>query len=331
MVDHAGKLGQHSMETFDFYCRGVIMKVGVIGSGMVGGASANALVLAGVASEIVLVDHDPKRAVAEAEDILHATPFAFSTRVVAGDYADLEGAAVVIIAAGVSQRPGETRLELLARNTDVFAAIIPPVLAAAPDAVLLIATNPVDVMTMVAARLSGLPAARVIGSGTILDTSRFRALLGQHLGVAPQSVHAHVLGEHGDSEVLCWSSADVGSIAVSEYGRQVGRPLDDAVRARIDDAVRRAAYRIIEGKGATWFGIAGGIARICRAIRSDERAVLTVSMVGDEVEGVGPVALSLPRVVGGQGILGTLWPTLTPGETAELRRSAEVIVEAAGG
>ncbi len=306
------------------------MKVGIIGAGMVGGAAANALVLAGVASEIVLVDHDPKRAVAEAEDILHATPFAFSTRVVAGDYDDLGGAAVVIIAAGVSQRPGETRLELLARNTEVFAAIIPPVLAAAPDAVLLIATNPVDVMTMVATRLSGLPAARVVGSGTILDTSRFRALLGQHLGVAPQSVHAHVLGEHGDSEVLCWSSADVGSIAVSEYGRQVGKPLDDAVRARIDDAVRRAAYRIIEGKGATWFGIAGGLARICRVIRSDERAVLTVSMLGDEVEGVGPVALSLPRIVGGRGIVGTLWPTLTPGETAELRRSAEVIVAAAG-
>ncbi|HRY26879.1 MAG: L-lactate dehydrogenase [Geminicoccaceae bacterium] len=307
------------------------MKVGVIGAGMVGGAAANALVLAGVASEIVLVDRDRKRAIAEAEDILHATPFAHSARVQAGDYADLAGATVVIVAAGVSQRPGETRLELLARNTDVFAAIIPPVLAAAPDAVLLIATNPVDVMTMVAARLSRLPAARVVGSGTILDTARFRALLGQHLGVSPQSVHAHVLGEHGDSEVLCWSSADVGSIAVSEYGRQVGRPLDDAARQRIDEAVRRAAYRIIEGKGATWFGIAGGLVRICRAIRGDERAVLTVSMLGDEVEGVGPVALSLPRVVGGSGIVGTLWPSLTPAESAALAQSARVIVAAAAG
>ncbi|MCB1993906.1 MAG: L-lactate dehydrogenase, partial [Geminicoccaceae bacterium] len=140
-----------------------------------------------------------------------------------------------------------------------------------------------------------------------------------------------VLGEHGDSEVLCWSSADVGSIAVSEYGRQVGRPLDDAARQRIDEAVRRAAYRIIEGKGATWFGIAGGLVRICRAIRGDERAVLTVSMLGDEVEGVGPVALSLPRVVGGSGIVGTLWPSLTPAESAALAQSARVIVAAAAG
>ncbi|MEZ5866156.1 MAG: hypothetical protein R3D25_19555 [Geminicoccaceae bacterium] len=186
-------------------------------------------------------------------------------------------------------------------------------------------------MTMVATRLSGLPPARVIGSGTILDTARFRALLGQHLGVAPQSVHAHVLGEHGDSEVLCWSSADVGSIPVSEYGRQVGRPLDDAARQRIDEGVRRAAYRIIEGKGATWFGIAGGLVRICRAIRGDEHAVLTVSMLGDEVEGVGPVALSLPRVVGGNGIVNTLWPTLAADESAALAQSARVIVAAASG
>lgn len=307
------------------------MKVGIVGAGMVGSAAANALVVAGAASHVVLVDKDRKRAVAEAEDILHATPFTHIVRVQAGDYADLEGAEVVIVAAGVSQKPGETRLELLGRNTEVFAEVIPASLAAAPDAILLIATNPVDVMTMVATRLSGLPASRVIGSGTILDTARFRALLGQHLGVSPKSVHGYVLGEHGDSEVLCWSIADVGSVTVEEYARQTGRPLDDAVKARIDEGTRRAAYRIIEGKGATWYGIAGGLVRICRAIGRNEQSVLTVSMLGDEIEGVGPVALSLPRVIGRPGITGSIWPTLNAAENAALTRSAEVIVAAAGG
>ena len=307
------------------------MKVGVVGAGMVGSAAANALVLTGAASEVVLVDRDEKRAVAEAEDILHATPFSHIVTVRAGSYDDLEGSDVVIIAAGVSQKPGETRLELLGRNTDVFAAVIPESLKAAPDAILLIATNPVDVMTMVATRLSGLSASRVIGSGTILDTARFRALLGQHLGVSPKSVHGYVLGEHGDSEVLCWSLADVGAVTVEDYARQIGRPLDDAAKARIDERTRRAAYTIIEGKGATWYGIAGGLVRICRAIGRNEQSVLTVSMLGDEIEGVGPVALSLPRVIGRTGITGTIWPTLTREENAALTRSAEVIVKAAGG
>jgi len=307
------------------------MKVGIVGTGMVGSAAANALVLSGAASDIVLVDKDTKRAVAEAEDILHATPFTHIARVRAGDYDLLDDAALVIIAAGVSQKPGETRLELLERNTAVFADVIPRVLDAAPETILLVATNPVDVMTMVATRLSGLPSSRVIGSGTILDTARFRALLGQHLGVSPKSVHGYVLGEHGDSEVLCWSMADVGTVTVEEYARQVGRPLDAAAKARIDDGTRRAAYRIIEGKGATWYGIAGGLVRIAKAIGNNERSVLTVSMQADEIEGVGPVALSLPRIVGRDGIIGTVWPTLTADENAALTRSARVIVEAAAG
>ena len=307
------------------------MKVGIVGAGMVGSAAANALVVAGAASHVVLVDRDEKRAVAEAEDILHATPFTNIVTVRPGDYADLAGAEVVIIAAGVSQKPGETRLELLERNTAVFAEVVPQSLRAAPDAILLVATNPVDVMTMVAARLSNLPPSRVIGSGTILDTARFRALLGQHLDISPKSVHGYVLGEHGDSEVLCWSISDVGSLPVVDYARQIGRPLDEAAKARIDEGTRRAAYRIIEGKGATWYGIAGGLVRICRAIGRNEQSVLTVSMLGDEIEGVGPVALSLPRVLGRPGITGTIWPTLTAEENAALTRSAEVIVEAAGG
>ena len=265
---------------------------------MVGGATANALVLARVADEIVLVDAQPERAVAEAEDVLHATPFAHNALVRAGGYDALAGADVVVLSAGVPQRPGETRLQLLERNAEVFGGIIPSVLGAAPDCVLLVAANPVDIMTLVALRLSGLPAERVIGSGTILDTARFRARLAGHLEIAPSSVHAYVLGEHGDSEVLCWSRATVGGVSAMAFAEQVGRPLTAEVRAAIDEDVRRAAYKIIRGKGATWYGIAGGIARIVRAIAGDERAVLTVSSMTAGLGSGGPVALSLPRILG---------------------------------
>jgi L-lactate dehydrogenase len=307
------------------------MKVGVVGAGMVGSAAANALVLRGAASEVVLIDQNQKRAIAEAEDILHATPFAHITRVSAGHYPDLAGAGAVIVAAGVSQRPGETRLDLLERNAAVFQDVIPQILAVAPEAILVIATNPVDVMTQVATRVSGLAPERVIGSGTILDTARFRALLGAHLEISPKSVHAYVLGEHGDSEVLCWSVADVGGIALDKLARQIGRPLDDEVKARIDRGVRRAAYRIIEGKGATWYGIASGLTRIVQSIGGDENSALTVSMLTEDVEGVGPITLSLPRIVGRAGVVRTFLPTLDAAERALLRRSAATIEEALAG
>ena len=307
------------------------MKVGIVGAGMVGSAAANALVMRGAASEIVLIDRDAKRARAEAEDILHAVPFAHITRVRAGDYADLVGSGAVILAAGVSQSPGETRLELLERNAEVFADIVPKILATAPEAIFLVATNPVDVMTQIATRIAGLAPERVIGSGTILDTARFRALLGGWLQVSPKSVHAYVLGEHGDSEVLCWSAADVGGLRGATLARQIGRPLDDAGRAEIDQGVRRAAYRIIAGKGATWYGIAGGLVRIVQSIAGDESSALTVSMLTEEFEGVGPIALSLPRLVGRGGVLRTLVPRLRADEQAALRRSALVISEAIGG
>jgi len=249
--------------------------------------------------------------------------------VTAGDYPALAGAGVVILAAGVAQQPGETRLQLLGRNAAVFAEVVAKVRAAAPDAILLVASNPVDVMTQAATRLSGLPPGRVIGSGTILDTARFRSLLARHLGVAPQSVHALVLGEHGDSEVLAWSTARAGSAPIGEVARQMGRPLDEAARAAIDEGVRRAAYRIIAGKGATWYGIGAGLARIVRAIAADQRDVLTVSILTAEVAGVRDVALSLPRVVGAAGVLADLQPGLSAEETAALAASARLLKDSA--
>lgn len=309
------------------------MKIGVVGCGHVGSASAYACVLRGVGTEIVLIDRNETLAVSQAEDILHATPFAAPVPVRAGSYKDLAGAAVVMIAAGVNQKPGETRLDLLKRNTDVFAAIIPSVLKAAPGAVLLIATNPVDIMTQMAAKIAGETAAdtrhRVIGSGTILDTARFRSLLARHLGVSSHSVHAHVLGEHGDSEVLHWSGANVSNIPLTSFAAQNQTPVTGDIKNRIDDGVRHAAYRIIAGKGATWYGIGAGMARIARAVIDDERAVLTCAAPVEAIGDVRDVTLSLPHIVGAGGIVRTLWPDLSDAEDQALRASATLLKDAA--
>lgn len=305
------------------------MKVGIVGCGNVGSTAAYAIAMQGSASELVLVDVNKPLAAAHAEDIMHATPFARAVRVSAGDYAQFVGASVVVLACGLGQKPGETRLQLLHRNRKVLESVVPQILAQAPNAILLVASNPVDLLTHMVTRVSGLPAERVIGTGTILDTARFRTLLGETAGVAPHSVHAYVLGEHGDSEVLIWSSAKVGGVPLADFASQVGRPLTDQVKATVDDGVRRAAYRIIEGKGATYYGIGAGISRIVNAIRINERAVLTVSAcVADAGEFTG-TALSLPRIVGAEGVLATLRPDLSNEERADLQESAEILRAAA--
>ena len=304
------------------------MKIGIVGAGMVGATSAYSMMLNGVGNEIVLVDLDRKMAEAQAHDIIHGVPYGHPMWVHAGEYDDLKDAAVVVIAAGVAQKPGESRLQLLDRNAAVFKAIVPRVLAAAPEVVFVIATNPVDIMTYVATRISGLPPSRVIGSGTILDTARFRTLLATHLVVTPQSIHGHVLGEHGDSEVLCWSSVDVATVPIDTFAQQAGRPLTPEVKARVDDGVRNAAYKIIAGKGSTYYGIGAGISRLVRTIIANERRVLTVATLNDDVEGVKDVSLSLPRVIGRTGVLLNIAPPLNEEERAALRHSAEVLKEA---
>lgn len=303
------------------------MKVGIVGAGMVGSSAGYALAMMGIASDIVFVDKNAALAIAQAEDISHAVPFVSATTVTAGDYDALAGTRVVIIAAGVSQKPGESRLELLERNAGVFREVVAEVLRASPDAILLIASNPVDIMTQIATRLSGLPPQRVIGSGTILDTARFRSLVGRHLGIAPQSVHAYVLGEHGDSEVLAWSNARAGSVALHSFAEQVGKPLTDEERRAIDDGVRNAAYKIINGKGSTYYGIGAGLARIVKAIAQDQRDVLSVSIVTPRVADVEDVALSVPRIIGATGVSADLFPDLDDEEYAALHRSAALLKE----
>ncbi len=307
------------------------MKIGIVGCGQVGSSSAYACALRGIGSELVLVDKNADLARAQAEDILHATPFAAAMPVCAGNYGDLSGAAIVMIAAGASQKPGETRLDLLKRNADILGGIIPSILKAAPDAILLIASNPVDIMTHMAASIAaehGVARGRVIGSGTILDTARFRALLAQHLGVSSHSVHAHVLGEHGDSEVLHWSGATVSNLPLADFSKQMERPVTPAFKEEMDEDVRRAAYRIIQGKGATWYGIGAGMARLAESILRDERAVFTCSAYHEKIEGVGPVTLSLPAIVSAKGVEKIFYPQLDDDESAALKRSAEILREA---
>ena len=301
------------------------MKIGIVGCGFVGSAGAFAIALEGKANDLILVDLDADLARAHAEDILHATPFSGPIRVAAGDYARLKNADMVVLACGVGQKPGETRLQLLERNVDVFKSVVPQVLEYAPQTILLIVSNPVDIMTQVVTQISGLAPQRVIGSGTILDTARFRTLLAEHLDIAPHSVHAYVLGEHGDSEVLAWSTGKVGGVPVEEFASQIGRPITDEFNKKIDDGVSNAAYRIIEGKGATYYGIGGGIARIARAIGQDEGAVLTLS----NVDGFGGVSLSLPRVLNAKGIGTTIRPILSEDEADALEKSADILNAAA--
>jgi L-lactate dehydrogenase len=304
------------------------MNTGVVGSGFVGATAAYALVMRGVGRRVVLVDQNRARAESEADDILHAVPFAHPLEITAGDYTDLAGCKVVVVSAGVGQKPGETRLELLGRNAQVFKQVIPSILQAVPQAILLIATNPVDVMTHIAARYAkefGVPSSRVIGSGTTLDTARLRSLIGRQLKVDSQHIHAYVLGEHGDSEVLAWSQVTVGGIALEEFctGKETSICPEDY--AAIDEKVRRAAYHIIEGKGATYYGIGSAIARIVEVILQDERSLLTVCTPMEDVAGVKDVTVSLPNLVGGEGIIQTFFPNLNQAETAALRASAKVV------
>ena len=307
------------------------MKIGIVGCGFVGATAAYALVMRGVGRKIVMVDVNAARAQAEAADISHAVPFAHSLDVTAGEYEDLDGAAVVIIAAGVGQKPGETRLQLLARNAAVFRAVVPAVLRHAPDAVILVATNPVDVMTHLAARIareSGGAPGKVIGSGTTLDTARFRSLLGTSLGIDARHVHAYVLGEHGDSEVLAWSVVTVGGMPLETFAQRRGAPLPPGLIASIDHQVRHAAYEIIAGKQATYYGIGSALAVIVETIVYDRRSILTVCQPLPECEGVRDVTVALPHLVGGQGVIETFPPSLDDWEHQALRKSARIVRDA---
>lgn len=306
------------------------MKVGIIGSGMVGATAAYAIMMRKAASDIVLIDANNKRAVAESEDIQHAVPFVHATDVYAGNYEDLADAKVIVISAGASRKPGESRLLLMERNASILRQIISNVVKVNPKPIFLIATNPVDIITHTSVSIAkefDIPDSRIIGSGTTLDTARFRTLLGKHVGVDPQSIHAYVIGEHGDSEVLAWSNISIGGVSFEDFTEFRKISFNEEIKRQIDDGVRNAGYKIIEGKGSTYYGIGAAIAKLVDVINRDNRAVLTVSTFKEDVEGVKNVTLSLPHLIGGEGDLGVLPIRLSVEEKSLLKRSAQIIRE----
>ena len=301
-------------------------KVGIIGAGFVGATAAYAMMLNGTCSEIVLIDRDEPRARAEAADIAHGAPLAKGVRAYAGDYKDLTGAALVVIAAGSNQKPGESRLNLLARNAAILASIVPQVVKAAPDAVVLLVSNPVDIMTSIARALHPNPSL-VMGSGTILDSARFRQLIGERAGVNARYVHSYVMGEHGDSSVMCWSGALIAGMPVATFMSERQIPWDDKIKEGIAYDVRNAALAIIAGKHATYYGIGIAVNSLADAIINDRHAVYTASggCAFDDV------CLSLPRLIGRKGILETLMPPLNKDESVALSHSAQVLYDAQEG
>ncbi len=304
------------------------MQIGIVGTGMVGSAIAFALAQEGSAEKLILIDANKERATAEAMDISHATPFTFGSRVVSGEYKDLTEAGIVIITAGANQKPGETRLDLLEKNVAIFKTIIPDVAKYAPNAILIIAANPVDVMTEVALKMSGFPKNRVFGTGTVLDSARFRSILGRHLGISPKSIHANVIGEHGDSEVLLWSGAVAGTSNIERIAKESDVILDKVIKGSIDNEVRNSAYTIIKGKGATYFGIAAATQYIVSSIVHDKHSILTVSSHHDEgIGGYKNICYAMPSVVSKNGVERALNPTMNEEETAALERSAHTLSE----
>jgi L-lactate dehydrogenase len=282
----------------------------------------------GVGRELVLVDKFSARARAEADDIRHAVPFAHPLEIRAGEYQHLAGCRAVVLCAGVGQKPGETRLQLLQRNAAVFREAVPQILDHAPETTLIVATNPVDVMTHLAAQIAeerGVAKGRVLGSGTTLDTARFRSLLGAYCGVDARHVHGYVVGEHGDSEVLTWSLVTIAGMPLEAFAKLRGLELSESVRHEIDQQVRGAAYTIINGKGATYYGIGAALARIADAVLHNQRSVLTVCLPAADVYGVHNTTVSMPRLVGGAGVIETFPLPLSEKEQALLRQSATVI------
>ena len=304
------------------------IKVAIIGTGRVGASCAYALQMSGLASEIVLINANRQRAEGEAMDINHGSQFTKPVRVWAGDYRDCGEVDIVVLTAGASQRPGDTRLDLLKNNAAILQRMLAPALKYLEDVIVVVAANPVDVLTYLTWQMTGLPSHQIIGSGTILDTARFRFLLAQHFKIDTHSIHAYIIGEHGDSQVPVWSLANIAGMRLEEYSRLNGTPLEPSQREKIAENTRRAAYEIIHRKGATYYAIAAGLVRIIEAIVRDENSVLTVSGIANGVHGLNDMALSLPGVINRQGIAKILDLPLSSEEEIGLQKSAQVIHDA---
>lgn len=300
-------------------------KVAIIGAGNVGATLAYGLLLSGLATEIVLIDQNSLKAEGEAMDLNHAVPLTKPTRIYAGTYRDCEGAAITIITAGAAQKPGETRIDLAAKNTKIFQNINEEIVKHNPQGLILVATNPVDVLTYASIKFSGLPAKRVFGSGTILDTARFRYLLSQKFDVDPRSVHAFIIGEHGDSEVPVWSLANIAGMRLEDYCKENRMNCSGEELEEIFRKTRDAAYHIIERKGATFYAIGTGLVRIVEAILRDQNTVLSVSSLINDYYGISEICYSLPTVIDRGGVEHVIRLNLSDTEQEDMRKSAQVL------
>ena len=299
-------------------------KVAIVGTGFVGSSYAYALVNQGTVSELVLIDLDFERADGEARDLNHGVPFASPMKIKAGNYNDCRDADLVVITAGAAQKPGETRLDLATKNAKIMTGIVEQIMASGFDGIIVVASNPVDVLTQVAFKVSGLPKERVIGSGTILDTARFRYLLSDYFHVDARNVHAYIIGEHGDSELPIWSHVSIGGLPLNVYGK-LNNFFEDRDMQAIFENVRDAAYQIIERKGATYYGIGMGLARLTKALLYNENSILTVSTYFDGEYGINGVYMGVPAVVNANGVREILRLNLSDLEQEQLEKSADIL------
>ena len=290
-----------------------------------GAACAFSIMQSGMFSEMVLIDSDKNKAEGEALDISHGVPFAKPIKIYAGDYDDIKGSSVVIVTAGASQKPNETRLDLVKKNISIFKSIIPEIKRRDFAGILLIVANPVDILTTVAQKLSGLPENRVFGSGTVLDTARLKYELGNHLNVDSRSVHAFIIGEHGDSEIAVWSSANVSGINIHQFCEMRGHFAHEEAMIRIGDEVKKSAYKIIEKKHATYYGIAMAVRRICECIIRNEKSILSVSSAMTGQFGISGICLSMPAIVSSKGVETLVPISLDEKEKAKLIESANTL------
>ena len=304
-------------------------KVAVIGCGFVGSSSAFALMQSGLFSEMVLIDADTKRAEGEAMDISHGISFARPMQIYAGNYDDITDAAIIVITAGANQKPDETRLDLIKKNAAIMKSIVGEIKKRDFGGILLIVSNPVDILTLIALKESGYPSNRVIGSGTVLDTGRFKYLLGEHLDVDSRSVHAFIIGEHGDSELAAWSNARIGGLKVNDFCELRGHFNHEQSMKKIFENVRNSAYEIIERKHATYYGIAMAVKRICEAIVRNEKSILPVSSLMTGEYGLNDVVLSIPAVVDETGVQKVIPIELNDEECTKLKDSANILKDIA--
>ena len=304
-----------------------VRKVAVIGCGFVGAACAFAIMQSGLFSEMVLIDSDYAKAEGEALDINHGVPFAKPIKIYAGDYDDIKNSSLIIITAGLSQKPGKTRLDLIEENLSIFKSIISQIKKRKFNGILLIVANPVDILTTISVKLSGLKENQVIGSGTVLDTARLKYELGNYLNVDSRSVHAFIIGEHGDSEIAAWSSANVSGIPLNKFCEMRGHHNHNEATKRIAESVKNSAYKIIEKKKATYFGVAMAVKRIVEAIIRDEKSILPVSHMMKGNFGIEGISLSMPAIVGKDGVECSVPIQLNEEEISKLQKSAKILQE----